>query len=232
MQKLKYDEIVQQQLDSFTDECGWNCNSCDDSVCVKIVSIADFPSNFGQFQIIGFSFNKEGEEDHCAIIKGNLGDGQNILVRVHSECLTGDALGSRRCDCGPQLRLALQKIEQEGQGIVLYLRQEGRGIGLTNKLRAYALQDLGYDTYDANVHLGFKPEERNFEIAAEMLRVLGVKSVRLMTNNPEKVEQLEQLGITISERIHHEIPPHKDDKAYLITKKERFGHNLNLDEVN
>ncbi len=228
MNNLTHDEILYQNLSDFKCETGWNCVDCSDEICVKVVSIADFPSEFGHFNILGFINNQKNEEDHCAIIKGNLEDGENILVRIHSECLTGDALGSRRCDCGPQLRLALKKIEEEGQGIVIYMRQEGRGIGLTNKLRAYALQDLGLDTYDANVELGFSPEERNYKIAIEMLKVLGVKSVRLMTNNPEKISAFEKYGIEVVERIHHEIAPHSDDKKYLETKKERFGHNLNL----
>lgn len=228
MKKLSYEEIINQSLEQFSCDHGWNCTNCGDEICVKIVSVADFPSEYGDFQIIGFIFNEEGESDHCAVIKGDLQDGENVLVRIHSECLTGDALGSKRCDCGPQLRLALKKIEQEGRGVLVYVRQEGRGIGLTNKLRAYALQDMGYDTYEANVELGFQPEERNYEIAAEMLKAVGVKSVRLMTNNPEKVEQLEKYGIKVNELLHHEISPHKDDLKYLKTKKEKFHHDLDL----
>lgn len=230
MTELKNEEIVRQELEDFSCETGWNCSICEDDVCIKIVSVADFPSEFGQFKIVGFVNNRAGEEDHCAVIKGNLGDGENVLCRVHSECLTGDALGSRRCDCGPQLRLALRTIEKEGRGILVYMRQEGRGIGLTNKLRAYALQDQGYDTYDANTQLGFEAEERNFEMAADMLKVLGVKSVRLMTNNPEKIQQLEKYNIRVTERIQHELPPTSDDYYYLETKKKRFGHKLNLNE--
>lgn len=228
MNTLEFDEIINQTLDEFTNDCGWNCVACEDELCIQIAAIADFPSEYGNFQIIGFINNKEGEEDHCAVLKGNLGDGENILCRIHSECLTGDALGSRRCDCGPQLRLALKKIEDHGQGILIYLRQEGRGIGLTNKLRAYALQDLGHDTYDANVLLGFHPEERDYEIAARMLKAIGVKSVRLMTNNPEKVESLQKYGIPVTERVQHELPVHEDDFGYLKTKQERFGHKLKL----
>ncbi len=222
------DEIVRLKLEEYSCETGWNCSLCYDDLCIKIVSVADFPSEFGHFKIIGFVNNRTGEEYHCAIVKGNLGDGENILCRIHSECLTGDALGSRRCDCGPQLRLALKTIEEEVQGIVVYMRQEGRGIGLTNKLRAYALQDQGLDTYDANTALGFHPEERDFEVAADMLKVLGVESVRLMTNNPEKITQLEQHGVKVVERIQHELPPHEDDYKYMETKKTRFGHKLNM----
>ena len=228
MDELAYDDIVYEKLEDFTTSSGWHVLECEAELCIRVVSVADFPSEFGHFQIIGFVNNKEDEEDHCAIIKGNLGDGENILCRIHSECLTGDALGSRRCDCGPQLRLALRTIEEEGRGIIIYMRQEGRGIGLTNKLRAYALQDKGHDTYDANVLLGFHPEERDYEVAARMLKALGVKSVRLMTNNPEKVESLNQHGITVSERVEHETPAHNDNVAYLTTKKERFGHKLKL----
>ncbi len=228
MNRLKYDEIVNQTLEQYTCDMGWNCMACDEDLCIKISSVADFPSEFGSFQIIGFINSKEGEEDHCAIIKGELGDGENVLCRIHSECLTGDALGSRRCDCGPQLHLALKTIEKEGRGIIVYMRQEGRGIGLTNKLRAYALQDLGIDTYDANVLLGFQPEERNFEVAARMLTALGVKSVRLMTNNPEKVESLKKYGIEVKEQVHHELPVHDDNYGYLKTKRDRFGHDLDL----
>lgn len=227
---MSYEEIVYNKLSDFSCESGWNCVDCDENVCVKVVSIADFPSEYGQFKILGFVNNQNNEEDHCAVVKGNLDDGENVLVRIHSECLTGDALGSRRCDCGPQLRLALRRIEEEGRGIVVYMRQEGRGIGLTNKLRSYALQDLNIDTYDANIELGFNPEERNYEIAIEMLKALGVKSVRMMTNNPDKIMAVEKYGLKVKEQVHHELPTHSDDKEYLTTKKERFGHKLDLEE--
>jgi 3,4-dihydroxy 2-butanone 4-phosphate synthase/GTP cyclohydrolase II len=204
------------------------CVECEAEVCVKIVSVADFPSEFGQFRIVGFVNNKDAK-DHIAIVKGELGEGEDVLVRVHSACLTGDALGSRRCDCGPQLRAALRAIEKEGRGVVVYHQEEGRGIGLVNKLRAYALQDKGYDTLDANLALGFKADEREYSIPAEMLRKLGVRSVRLMTNNPEKVEHMEAAGLRVTERVAHELPAHGHDEAYLRTKKERFGHLLKLD---
>ncbi|MFX0185493.1 MAG: GTP cyclohydrolase II, partial [Candidatus Hodarchaeota archaeon] len=176
--------------------------------------------------IVGFVNNKDKEE-HIAIIKGDLNNGENILTRVHSACLTGDALGSLRCDCGPQLAQALSMIEKEGNGVVLYMQQEGRGIGLLNKLRAYALQDNGFDTYDANIALGFRPDQRDYEVAGEMLEKLGVKSIRLITNNPEKIKQLENY-ISISERIPLELPIQEYNVDYMQTKKTRFGHLLSI----
>lgn len=205
-----------------------DCASCGEELCVMIASVADFPSEYGQFRIIGFVNNRDGK-DHIAILKGEIGDGEDLLVRVHSACLTGDALGSMRCDCGPQLHQALRRIEAEGRGLVLYHQAEGRGIGLVNKLRAYALQDAGYDTYDANIALGFKADERDYAVPAAMLKKLGVRSVRLMTNNPEKVAELEKHGLRVSERVQHELPPQSHDRAYLQTKKQRFGHLLGLD---
>jgi GTP cyclohydrolase II len=205
-----------------------NCRGCEEQTCVKIVSIADFPSKLGQFKIIGFVNNKD-EKDHIIILKGEIGDGENILTRIHSACLTGDALGSLRCDCGPQLHHALSLIEKEGRGLLLYHQEEGRGIGLVNKLRAYALQDKGYDTYEANLALGFKADERDYAIPAEMLHKLGIKSVRLMTNNPEKVDALEKYGIRVSERVHHQLPVNQHHLDYLKTKVEKFGHFLELD---
>ncbi len=225
------EEILQQDLDSMR-RCpsGKDCRSCELGVCVRLVSSADFPSEWGHFRILGFVNNRDGK-DHVVILKGDIGDGQNLLTRVHSACLTGDSLGSQRCDCGPQLRLALQTIEREGRGIVLYHQEEGRGIGLVNKLRAYALQDVGYDTIDANLALGFGADQRDYAIPAEMLRRIGVKSVRLMTNNPEKVEHLEKYGIRVTERVQHELPSHSHVQHYLETKKDRFGHLLKLDHV-
>ena len=207
-----------------------DCASCERETCVMVASVADFPTEYGQFRIIGFANNKDGK-DHIVILKGEIGDGENLLVRVHSACLTGDALGSMRCDCGPQLHYALERIEAEGRGLVLYHQAEGRGIGLVNKLRAYALQDAGYDTYDANIALGFKADERDYSIPAAMLTKLGVKSVRLMTNNPEKVTEMESHGVVVAERVPHELPVHEHDRAYLETKRERFGHFLELDHA-
>lgn len=204
-----------------------SCSICANDLCVRLVSVADFPSQFGHFRILGFVNNKDGK-DHIVILKGDIGDGHDLLVRIHSACLTGDSLGSLRCDCGPQLHHALERIEKEGRGLVLYHQEEGRGIGLVNKLRAYALQDQGYDTWEANVALGFGADERDYRIPAEMLRRIGVQSVRLLTNNPEKVESLHKYGIVISERVQHELPPHNHDEQYLRTKKEKFGHFLHL----
>lgn len=225
------EEVIAQDIGSLRScPAELACADCDTEVCVKVVSVADFPSEFGNFQIIGFVNNKDGK-DHIVVLKGEVGDGEGILTRVHSACLTGDSLGSRRCDCGPQLREALKLIEREGRGIVLYHQEEGRGIGLVNKLRAYALQDSGYDTLEANIALGFEADERDYRIPAEMLKKLGVKSVRLLTNNPEKVADMETNGIRVAERVQHELPVHSHDRDYLQTKKERFGHFLELDHV-
>lgn len=223
------EEIIAQDME-FLRKCpgAVNCSACREEACVMVASAADFPTRYGHFTIVGFVNNRD-RKDHIAIVKGEIGDGENVLVRVHSACLTGDALGSMRCDCGPQLHHALRKIEAEGRGIVLYHQEEGRGIGLVNKLRAYALQDAGYDTLDANVALGFKPDEREYVVPAAMLAKLGVKSVRLMTNNPEKVESMEASGIRVAERVQHELPPHEHNLEYLETKKERFGHFLELE---
>ena len=221
-------EIITQNLDELR-KCptGMNCAECARDVCVTVVSAADFPTRFGHFTIVAFVNNKDAK-DHIVILKGDIGDGSAMLTRVHSACLTGDALGSLRCDCGPQLHQALSLIEREGRGIVLYHQEEGRGIGLANKLRAYALQDTGYDTLDANIALGFKADERDYRVPSAMLRALGIKSVRLMTNNPEKVEDMERNGIHVLERVQHELPAHEHDRQYLETKKDRFGHYLNL----
>jgi 3,4-dihydroxy 2-butanone 4-phosphate synthase/GTP cyclohydrolase II len=223
------EEIIRQDVKALR-ECpqAKNCAACSEEICVMVASVADFPTEYGHFSIIGFVNNKDGK-DHIVILKGEVGDGKDFLLRIHSACLTGDALGSLRCDCGPQLHAALRIIEAEGRGAVLYHQAEGRGIGLVNKLRAYALQDGGYDTYDANVALGFGADERDYAVPAAMLRKLGISSVRLMTNNPEKVEELERHGIKVAERVQHELPSQEHDRAYLETKKERFGHFLELD---
>jgi len=222
------EEIIAQDIDSLR-RCPADiqCAACPENICVKMVSVADFPSELGHFRIIGFVNNKDGK-DHIVILKGEIGDGEDILTRIHSACLTGDALGSMRCDCGPQLHHAMRLIEEEGRGIVLYHQEEGRGIGLVNKIRAYALQDKGYDTYDANIALGFKADQRDYAIPAAMLHRLGVKSLRLMTNNPEKVSALEKYGIRVAERVQHELPAHHHDRAYMETKRERFGHMLHF----
>ena len=202
-----------------------SCKGCSEKLCVKLVASADFPTDYGDFRILGFVNNKDGK-DHTVVLKGEIGDGENLLCRLHSACLTGDAFGSRRCDCGDQLHAALAAIEREGRGLILYQQAEGRGIGLTNKLRAYVLQDRGLDTLEANTSLGFLPDARDYIVPAEMLRKIGVKSLRLLTNNPEKVEKLSELGIRIVERLPLQPSTHKDNERYLKTKKDRFGHWL------
>jgi len=196
-------------------------------ICVKIVAIADLPSRFGQFQVVAFWNNRDGKE-HVAILHGNPVGREDVPTRVHSECLTGDALGSLRCDCRDQLEVALRAIAGHDCGLVLYLRQEGRGIGLLNKLRAYGLQDRGLDTVEANVALGFRDDEREYSIAAHMLHSLKVRSVRLLTNNPRKIEDLTRLGVRISGRLPHVIPPNEFNRFYLETKRDKSGHILDL----
>jgi len=229
METPSIEEIIAQDIESLR-KCPrkLDCASCERDTCVKVVSVADFPTAYGRFRIIGFVNNKD-RKDHIIVLKGEVGSGEAMLTRVHSACLTGDALGSLRCDCGPQLHLALERIEREGRGVLLYHQEEGRGIGLVNKIRAYALQDAGYDTVDANLALGFAADGRDYRVPAEMLRKIGVVSVRLMTNNPEKVAEMEKYGVAVAERVNHELPAHDDDRRYLETKKERFGHLLDLD---
>ena len=187
----------------------------------------DLPTVYGHFRLIPFRQTSNGLE-HMAVVKGQWTEEEPVLVRVHSSCATGDILGSLRCDCGEQLHKAMEMIEKEGKGAVIYMQQEGRGIGLMNKMAAYKLQEQGYDTVDANVHLGFKPDERDYGCGAQMLRYLGIHKMRLMTNNPTKRVGLEAYGLEIVENVPIEVKPNEYDKKYLQTKRDRMGHTLRL----
>jgi len=192
---------------------------------VKRAATAKLPTEHGEFELVAYENNVDGET-HVALVCGDLGDGKDVLVRVHSKCLTGDVFGSARCDCGPQLDAALGRIAQEGRGILLYLNQEGRGIGLVNKVRAYALQDQGLDTVEANERLGFKADQRDYGIGAQILSDLGVKTMRLLTNNPRKFVGLQGYGLSVSAAVPLEIPVTDHTRRYLTTKKDKLGHNL------
>lgn len=190
---------------------------------VERYSEASLPTRFGVFRLVVYR-EVDRDKEHIAVIAGDVGGAEDLLIRVHSECLTGEVFHSLKCDCRAQLDLALERIQELGRGAVLYLRQEGRGIGLGNKIRAYAMQDRGLDTVDANLALGFEDDPRGYQVAADMLRDLGVESVVLMTNNPRKVEGLEADGIRVSRREPHEIEAHEYNRDYLRTKQARLGH--------
>jgi GTP cyclohydrolase II len=197
-------------------------------VCVKVDAVAELPTRFGRFRIVAFWNNRDGKE-HVALVHGDVMGADDVPTRLHSECLTGDVMGSLRCDCRDQLEAALRDLGSRERGLLLYLRQEGRGIGLVNKVRAYALQDGGLDTVDANLVLGFRDDERDYAIAAHMLASLNVSSVRLMTNNPDKIRQLEQRGIRVTARIPHVMRPNEHNRFYLETKGARSGHFIDPD---
>ena len=216
--KPKIEELIKTNKEHY-------CGDENSDVCVKIVAVADLPTRFGEFQIVAF-YNNKDEKEHVALVHGDISEKEEVPVRLHSECLTGDAIGSLRCDCRDQLIQSLKKITSLENGIILYLRQEGRSIGLLNKMKAYQLQDFGYDTVEANEILGFREDERDYSIAAHMLRSLEVKSIQLITNNPKKISGLQKYGVEVVGRIPIMISPNKYNEIYLKTKMEKSGHLL------
>lgn len=198
--------------------------------CVKLIAMGNLPTRFGDYQVAAF-YNDSDKKEHAAFVHGDVVDKENVPVRIHSECLTGDAIGSLRCDCRDQLETSLTMIGKMDYGMVLYLRQEGRGIGFNNKIKAYQIQDEGYDTVEANKMLGFEDDERDYGIAAHILQTFKIKSIKLITNNQKKIRDLKNLGIKITDRIPIEIPPNIHNKQYLKTKRDKSGHLLEkLDE--
>ncbi|MFZ0891942.1 MAG: GTP cyclohydrolase II [Thermoplasmata archaeon] len=215
------DELLRENAD----------HECPDApeICVRLAAVADLPTRFGEYQVAAF-WNSFDKKEHAAFIHGNVIDQESVPVRLHSECLTGDAIGSLRCDCRDQLIESLEKIGRMENGIVLYLRQEGRGIGFINKIKAYQLQDFGFDTVQANEILGFRPDERDYGIAAHMLATLRVRSIKILTNNPNKVLDLQRHGVQITGRIPVIVPPNTYDGPYLETKRRKLGHLLDVEQ--
>ena len=189
----------------------------------KVECEAELPSRFGQFRIVGFTPGSDGKE-HVALVRGDVRGHAGVITRLHSECLTGDVFGSLRCDCREQLERAMEIVAAEERGIILYMRQEGRGIGLLNKIRAYALQERGLDTVEANLALGFADDQRDYSTAAQMLQAMGLRSIRLLTNNPDKMKRLVEHGIHVAGRVPHAMPPQQHNRRYLETKAARSGH--------
>lgn len=220
LSRERIDDLLRSERNHHCDGVG------DHRVCVRIEAIADLPSRFGRFQILAFSNDTDGK-DHVAIMHGDVFGHDDVPVRLHSACLTGDALGSLRCDCRDQLEIAMRAIASYERGLVLYMQQEGRGIGLANKIRAYQLQDRGLDTVEANEALGFADDERRYCVAAHMLKSMQVRSIRLLTNNPRKVDELSKLGVRVNGRLPHVIPPNEHNRFYLETKARKSGHLLN-----
>ena len=220
MSTLMHEQIKQLLEENKDHNCG---GVGKDGVCVKIAAIAELPSRFGDFHIVAFWNNRDNKE-HVAILKGEVLEAEDVPVRLHSECLTGDVIGSLRCDCRDQLEAALTMIGQMDTGVLLYLRQEGRGIGLVNKIRAYSLQDDGLDTVEANLALGFRDDERDYAVAAHMLMSLKIRSVQLITNNPRKIQQLTDYGVAVKGRIPHVMEPNDHNRFYLETKAIKSGH--------